>query len=310
MRDDLTPMMKYISEIMDSSKSVNSSKVATLSNLNNEEINFLSEIWSNAELERRREIISQLFHLSEVDLKLDFSRIFAVALGDVDEKIRIQAACGLEAEDNYLLIKPLLKALKEDTSTEVRAAVAVTLGKFALQAELGNIPSYYQENLYNSLLDILDDDTEPVEVRRRSLEAISPFNSPGVRELIQAAYRSDDVKFKASAVYAMGRNCDSGWLPSVLAELKSNEAEIRYEAAGACGELGAEEAVPYLAQTVADSDERVKQAAIKAIGEIGNHTAKQVLTNLAKNPEPVIREAAEAALKEIQFCEDPLSLQH
>jgi HEAT repeat protein len=301
--------MRSISEVLDSSKSVNRSKLVSLSDLNSEEMEFLAEIWTDADLERRREIISQLVHLSEFDFKLDFSGVFVVSLGDPDETIRAQAVAGLDGEDNYLLIKPLVHALKEDISAKVRAAAAIALGKFALPGELGNLPSYYREKVYNSLLEVLDKKTELTEVKRRALEVISPFSLPQVKELIETAYHTDDIKLRASAIYAMGRNCDLAWLPTVLAELNSEEVEIRYEAASASGELGAEEAVPLLIEMTENEDQQVQEAAIKALGEIGNEPAKQALDKLTKNPQPSIRDAAKSALKEIQHCEDPLSLQ-
>lgn len=307
MSTDSSERMHYISEILDSSLIINNAKLATLSCLNSEEAEFLTELWHDADLDRRRDIISQLVHLNEVDLRLDFSSVFVLSLHDTDEEIRMHAAEGLKGEDNYLLIKPLIKALKEDTSVKVRAAAAMALRELALQGELGNLPTYYRENLYNSLLEVLNDKSEPTEVVRRALEAISPFSLPQVRELIEAAYHTDDIKLKASAIYAMGRNCDLAWLPTLLVELNNDQAEIRYGAAAACGELGAEEAVPHLLDMVTDKDDHVKEAVIKALGEIGNETAKRALRELAKNPQPLIRDAANSALKGIQFCENPLS---
>jgi HEAT repeat protein len=307
MSVDSSERMHSISEILDSSKNVNSSKLVSLSCLNSEETEFLAESWHKADLDRRREIISELVHLSEVDLKLDFISVFVLALRDTDESIRIQAAQGLEGEDNYLLIKPLIKALREDSSAKVRAAAAMALRELALQGELGNLPTYYCEKLYNSLLEAVTSKNEPTEVKRQALEAISPFSLARVGEIIEAAYHTNDIKLHASAIYAMGRNCDLAWLPTLLVELKNDRAEIRYEAAGACGQLGAEQAVPYLLDMVTDNDEHVKEAAIKALGEIGNETAKRALRQLVKNPQALISDAAKSALKEIQFCEDSLS---
>jgi HEAT repeat protein len=309
MPAELSPRLRTIAEIFDSTKSVNTSKLVYLSALNGEELEFLAEIWTKTDLGRRQEIVSQLLHLSEVDFGLDFSAVFVVSLGDPDETIRAQAVAGLDGEDNYLLIKPLVHVLKEDISAKVRAAAAMALGKFALQGELDNLPSHYREKVYNSLLEILDSKTELIEVKRRALEAISPFSLPRVKELIETAYQTDNIKLRASAVYAMGRNCDVAWLPTLLAELNSQEAEIRYEAASACGELCAEKAVPRLVEMTENENQQVEEAAIKALGEIGSEQAKQALSKLAKNPQPSIRDAAKSALKEIQHCEDPLSLQ-
>jgi len=304
---ELSPGLRCIAEISDSSKSVNGAKLIYLSALNSEELEFLAESWAKTDLGRRQQIVSQLVHLSEVDFKLDFSGVFVLFLSDPDETIRAQAVAGLDGEDNYLLIKPLVRALKEDVSAKVRAAAATALGKFALQGELGNLPSSYCEKVYNSLLETLDNKTESLEVKRRALEAIAPFSLPRVKGLIEAAYHTDDIKLRASAIYAMGLNCDLAWLPILLGELNSEEAEVRYQAAVACGELGAEEAVPHLVEITENEDQQLQEAAIIALGEIGNKQAQQALDKLTKSTQPRIRDAAKSALKEIQHCEDPLS---
>jgi HEAT repeat protein len=301
-----SPRIQHVAEIFDSSKPVVSSKLVYLSNLSSEELKFLKEIWTNADAARRHQVISQLVHLSEADFRLDFSSVFAFCLSDPDETLRIQAMTGLDGEENYLLITPLLRALKEDDSAKVRAAAATALGKFALLGELDKLPTHYKNKIYTALLDVLDSKVETSEVRRRALEAVSTFNLPRVKELIEQAYHTDDVKLKSSAIYAMGRNCDSAWLTTLITELNNNEAEIRYEAANACGELGAGEAVPHLLKLIKDEDHQVQEAAIKALGQISGEQAEQALNKLAKNPELRIREAAKSALEEIHFCEDPL----
>jgi HEAT repeat protein len=304
-----SPRIQHVAEIFDSSKPIASSKLVYLSDLSSEELKFLKEAWTNADATRRHQVISQLVHLSEVNFRLDFSSVFAFCLSDPDENLRIQAMTGLDGEENYLLITPLLRALKEDDSAKVREAAATALGKFALLGEVDKVPTHYKNKIYTALLDVMDNKSETAEVKRRALEAVSPLNLPRVKELIEQAYHTVDVKLKSSAIYAMGRNCDSAWLAILMTELNSNEAEIRYEAANACGELGAEEAVPHLLKLIKDEDCQVQEAAIKALGQIGGEQAKQALNKLAKNPQPRIREAAKSALEEIQFCEDPLFFQ-
>jgi len=309
MAAELSSRMQHIVEIFDSSMPIASSKLVYLSDLSSEELKFMGEIWADTDAARRQQVISQLVHLSEVDFRLDFSGVFVLCLSDPDEAIRIQAVTGLDGEENYLLITPLLRALKEDNSAEVRAAAAVAVGKFALLGELGKIPAHSNDKVYTALLEVLENKVEAFEVRRRALEAVSPFNLPRVKELIEQAYHTDDVKLKASAIYAMGRNCDSAWLTTLMTELNSNEVEMRYEAANACGELGAEEAVPHLLKLIEDEDRQVQEAAIDALGQIGGEQAKQALNKLAKNPQPRIRKAAKSALEEIHFCGDPLFFQ-
>lgn len=308
MAAELIPYKQRIAEIFNSNKPLINSKLVYLSDLSGEELGFLEQTWAKTDVERRRQVISQLVLLSEVDFKLDFSSIFVFCLRDPDEAVRTQAIAGLEAEENHLLIAPLVRLLREDSSAKVRAAAATVLGRFAMLSELGELPTDYAAKVYTALLEVLESKAKSVEVKRRALEAIAPLNLPRVKEFIEEAYHNTDVKLKASAIYAMGRNCDPLWLTTLLTELSCDEAEIRYEAANACGELGADEAVPYLIRLIEDEDAQVQEAAIKALGEIGGKEAKQALHKLRENPKPRIRQAAKSALKEIDFCEDPLSL--
>jgi len=65
----------------------------------------------------------------------------------------------------------------------------------------------------------------------------------------------------------MGRNCEhSGWKNS-REGLKSNNNELRYEAAFAIGELASEEALPDLIKLIDDRDIRVQEAAIRDLGK-------------------------------------------
>jgi HEAT repeat protein len=120
------------------------------------------------------------------------------------------------------------------------------------------------------------------------------------------AYQDDHPGFRVSAIYAMGRNCSSSWLPILIRELSSTEAEMRYEAAKACGELGEEEAVPRLAELIDDPDIDVRLVVIKALGEIGGSTAKKRLGGCLNDPSELISEAAEQALIMLEAGEDSL----
>ncbi|MEE8369898.1 MAG: HEAT repeat domain-containing protein [Dehalococcoidia bacterium] len=154
----------------------------------------------------------------------------------------------------------------------------------------------------------LEDGGEVEEVRGRALESISSHDGAWVRQAISEAYESDVRGLKVSAVHAMGRSCESRWLPLVLRELSNEDAEIRYEAALACGSLAEEQAVSGLAPLLEDGDGEVQAAAITALGEIGGGAAKELLQGLADNPSQGVREAASEALRESGFGEDPLSI--
>jgi HEAT repeat protein len=307
MTAEALPKSLLIADIFDPNKRLMASKLAHLTDLSSSDLKLLKAAWAKSDAARQQQIVSGLVHLSETNLLLNFTNIFLFCLGDADEKIRAQAVAGLEAEEDEAIIVPLIKALKEDKSPGVRAAAATALNNFAMLAELGKLSDAYAEKVYSALLQILDNQTENAEVKRQALGAIAPLSKPRVKELIEDAYHSKDPKLKAGAIYAMGRNCDPVWLESLLAELSNSEPEMRYQAATALGELGAEEAVPQLSKLATDEDAEVQEAAIKAMGEIGGDQARQILKRLMKNQDARICEAANSALQELSLCESPLS---
>ncbi len=157
-----------------------------------------------------------------------------------------------------------------------------------------------------ALLAILADKSKPREVRRRALEAAAPLSLPEVKEAISEAYKSGDPKLKNSAIYAMGKSCDSVWMPVLIREMASPDPGTRFEAAGACGEICDPEAVPHLIRLTQDKDIEVQQAAILALGKIGGSKAKQHLLKCRNNPDEAISEAVEQALRQLEAEEDSL----
>jgi HEAT repeat protein len=105
----------------------------------------------------------------------------------------------------------------------------------------------------------------------------------------------------------MGKNCDPSWLPILLDEMNNTHAEIRYEAAVACGELGEEMAIYDLVRLTGDPDIEVQLAAIQALVKIGGNDAKEGLQDCLSDPSELIREATAQALKQLDIEEDPFS---
>jgi HEAT repeat protein len=298
---------EIIAELADCTRQLLASRLLELSDLSAGELGFLEQVWAEIETERRRQIVSRLVELAEDNIELNFDGIFFKCLKDPDEEVRCSAIDGLWENEESALINPLIDLMEYDTSERVQSAAAIGLGKFASLAELEQLRSYYKSRVCQALLEAFDDKTKPVEVRRRALEAASPLSLPPVKEAIRTAYHSDHHGLRNSAIYAMGRNCDLSWSPFLLRELANTDAEMRYEAVAACGELGTEEAVPRLCELTDDPDTEVRLAAIRALGEIGGTKAKAWLEHCLETPVELIRQAAEQALRELEAWENPLS---
>ena len=303
----LSPIDDIISELQNSDKPLSSVKLTELSSINSEELQLFKEVWPTIERKRRQQAVSRLVELAEENFELDFDNVFKNCLDDPDAEVRSRAIDGLWENEEPSLINTLLNLLEHDRSERVQAAAAAALGRFVMLAEHQKLHSNYSSKIYQALLAAIGDNSQALEVRRRALEAIAPMGSPKVEKAISEAYHNGHPKLRASSIYAMGKNCNPAWLPILLKELANADAEIRYEAAGACGEIGEEEAVPYLTNLVEDPDLEVQLATIQALGKIGGTEAKNRLEQCLDDDSEVIQQAAEQALRELNEGEEPLS---
>ncbi len=293
------PIEKTIVELSSSDTLLNS-RLATLSHLSAAEMLVFRGAWGAIETRRRREIINRLVEMAEENVELNFDCIFKYCLKDQDDEVRSKAIEGLWENEEASLVSPLINLLEQDTSEQVRAAAAKALGKFTMLAEHNKLRSCHVSRLGESLLAVIGDTNRTLEVRRRALEAVAPLDLPEVKDTIMAAYQSGDDMLKIGAIYAMGRNCAADWLPILLKELGSDDAEVRYEAAGACGELEEEGAVPCLIKLVNDQDADVQMAAIQALGKIGGTKARECLEHCLSGSGQAIRHIAGEALRELE----------
>ena len=296
-----------IAGLSDESPKLLSSRLAELSNLSQEELELLDEVWGKRKPKWRQRLMYRLIELAENNVELNFDSIFKHRLKDQDEQVRSQAIEGLWEDEGASLISPLIDLLKHDNSEKVQQAAATALERFALLAERRKLPRDYAARISQALLAIIDDATRPIAVRRRALEAIAPMSLPRVRQSITEAYLSSNPELKTSAIYAMGKNCDPCWLPLLQKEMDNTDAEVRYGAAAACGELEEEEAVPGLIGLTGDTDVDVGMAAIQALGKIGGREAREHLEQCLLHHSEAARDAARDALHELEVTAGLLS---
>ncbi|MFC2018703.1 HEAT repeat domain-containing protein [Chloroflexota bacterium] len=295
-----------MAQLADPGQPLSSSKLAELSNLDSTDLKLVEQVWAQTATKRRRQIVHRLAELVEDNLELNFDSIFKLCLKDPDEEVRRQAIEGLWENEEASLIGTLIDLLKQDSSETIQAQAAIALGKFAMLGEENKLRSCHTARLYQALLATLDDKNRPINVRCRALEAAAPLSLPEIESAIEKAYQSNHPQLKTSAIYAMGKNCSPYWLPILLKEMSSPDAETRYEAAGACGELEDEIAVPHLIILTADPDSKVQMAAIGALGNIGGSESKVGLEQCRSDPNTAIQQAAEEALHQIELETDSL----
>ncbi len=260
--------------------------------------------WQAIEPLRRAEIMRAMVELSEDNVDLLFQAVMQWCLDDPEASVRAAAIEGLWESESPRVLRRLLEILRTDADLQVREAAATGLSRFAYLAELGELDDRDAAELLRGLLLMVQDQKQPLDVRRRALEAVGYYSSEeDVLRQIERAYSTDEQELKESSLVAMGRSMLPRWLPTIAREMESRSPALRYEAARAAGEL-AEEARPLVARVarlLGDKDTEVALAAIWALGQIGGDAARRVLREASKSDSEARIQAAAEALAELSM---------
>ena len=295
------PLEDCLTELYDEDTPLTYSNLIELSDMVSAETPQFIPAWNQVTSERRAQVIERLVELAEENAQLDFTAVLKIALADDDYLVQEKAIAGMWEGEDRTVIPLLLDILHSDGPPQVRASAAGALGRFARLAQEDKILPKDAQAVQESLMRSLQDESDPLEVRRRALEAVSPFNTPRVHEYIRWAYSSSEQRLKGSSIYAMGKTQETAWLPAILSELRSANPSLRYEAACACGELGEEDVVHHLIPLLEDDDSQVQVAAVIAMGNIGGPLAKRALRRCMRNGDESLKEAAQEALEEMDI---------
>lgn len=290
-----------IEHLLETDSTITATALFSLSKLETEELERLTAVWYSIPATRRHKLVAELVEIAETNFEVDFEPIFRWGLDDSDVQVRTACVEGLWESEDLALMNKLLHLLETDPSDQVRAAAAASLGRFMLLSELGKLPAQRCQPVYERLYDIIGDNSEALEVRRRALESIAYVTDDRVVALLQDAYDHPETNMRVSAIFGMGRSADARWIGSVAEELFSVNPEMRYEAARACGELQSQEIIPRLAQLIDDPDREVQEAALWALGQCGGDQARRLLETCCREGDEATRGAAEAALQGLDF---------
>jgi len=301
------PLEEFLEALADPAADTPVGEFVELSDLAPAELGVFARTWFGIDAEHQRWIISTMLELAEQNPGFDFSAVFKMCLKDPDEVVLEKAMEGLWESEDRLIVPDLVQVLQSEKSTHVRSLAAVALGKFSDLVQDGKLLLKDGEAIHDSLMAILVNEEEHMEVKRRSLEAIAPFNTEEIQRLVTLAYEDEDLLLKSSSIFAMGRTGEVSWLPVLIKELENPEPSIRYETANACAELAEEESVPHLIALLEDDDDQVQLAGISALGKIGGLLAKKVLAHCVEEGDALLEDAARAELENIEFLEDPMS---
>lgn len=281
---ELTPtqnLAQVIDALQNTAQPFPSRLMHRLSDLSSKDIRELSRIWPEVDLKLKQGLLKDLEELSENDTLVNFDEFALSVIGDPDPSIRVLAIRILGECDATRLFPVMTDMMMGDPDETVRAAAAAHLGLFILRGELDNLQDTLRIANFQNLFDVANGHDLP-SVRRRALESLGYSCNPKVHPLIQQAFDSNDIQWKASALYAMGRSADERWAPQVTSMLDSPDLEVQYEAVRAAGELELTDTAEKLLAILEDEPEPsdLRLAVIWALSQIGGEEAKSKLEEL------------------------------
>lgn len=297
------PLQRVLDALLDSDTPLNPRYLYRLSDLEKSEIIQLEAVWPRVALWRRQALLEDIEDLSEQDSLLSFEALGRFAAGDEDPRVRQLALETLADYEETSLARLFIARLKDDPAPNVRAAAASGLGRFVYAGELDEIPDRLRQEIETLLLNTLRSQDAP-EVRRAALESMGYSGRDEMPDLIAQAFASEDRKWQASALFAMGRSATVQWQPQIMRMLESSFPSLRMEAARAAGELELHDATPQLIEMLDDPDLGARQAAIWSLSQLGGQGVRQVLERLAKHTDDEAElDLLEEALENLAFNE-------
>jgi HEAT repeat protein len=305
MKKKTIPIDQLLNHLADGDAPLAVAQLYRLSDLFGAELARFRQVWPKISQARRRQVMGFLVEIAETNFEVDLEAVFLIGIQDADGEVRARAVEGLWDSQDPALVSPLLKMAREDPSEQVRAAAVKLLGRFVLLGELGRLSAAQQSAIEEILLTLIRSPEKSLEVRRRAIESLACSGRQEVPGIVENAYYHPDRRMRVAAIYAMGRTLDPQWEPLLLEELQSHDAECRYEAARACGELGLTSAVARLAELLSDDDREIQETSIWALGQVGGDRAKRALEEHYEVVDPgdtLLREAIEDALSDLALA--------
>jgi len=244
-------------------------------------------------------LVRRLERLAE-DFEDDHTPEFIKHLEHPDENVRVAAVRGLWDSPPGEVREQLFRLLDKDASEEVRATAVGVMGRYIYEGLLlteAADPSDIWEIRYDDVvaarqrLDaILFDNSSPILLRRRALEALSFDPGPEEITLMQKWIRHPDPNVRMSTVFSMGRSELEQWDDAIIKALEDSSLEVRREAIRAIAEAELAEGIPALAVFLEGESRELKMEAIVALGRVGGSDALTFLRQMAGSDDDELAE--------------------
>jgi HEAT repeat protein len=270
-------------------------------------LKMFEKVWAKLSLARKHALLTHLKNEHDDDLRYSFEVLARPLLKDEDAAVRIFAIRLLEYCEEEDLIAEMLEIALNDPEAAPRAEAISLLGTYVYYGEMEEISPENLQTIENALLRIFQNEKK-AELRQRAIEALGFSSREEVPALIKDAWSRDTSMWKASAVFAMGRSCDTAWEDEVLEGLLDESEYVRLAAAKAAGSLSLAAARPILLRLLTEeNDEAVLRAVIWSLTEIGGEDVREYLHALLDeygDDEDEQIAYIEDALDNLDFTED------
>ncbi|MYE27899.1 MAG: hypothetical protein F4X87_11945, partial [Chloroflexi bacterium] len=189
-------------EQISASTVVPSTVVYGLSELTGDELKAVLPIWSRLSAVAKHRVLSALNEASEAMFELGFREIALLSLGDKSSLVRAKAIDLLWTDESAETMRMLMRMAESDPEATIRSRALESLGRFILLGEYGDIPADLAAQAQTLTYTIHKNMSEPVEIRRRALEALSNSSHAAVEQLILAAYADGNHELRIGALFA------------------------------------------------------------------------------------------------------------
>ena len=269
------------------------------------------------------ELISLIAKLKEeksVEFRLDIAEVYAETLNPEIMKSAVDYFISIDYEDavptaekiienwedeSYNTLSPALRYVSEFPGDDSEKYITKLLDHDNMSlasAALSAIGKCGTEASSDMLLDFLDDDEYPEELKPSVIKALGEIKSEAaVDTLIDILDDIDEEKsWRWTACEALGKIGDEEALPAIKNALVDKDTYLRSYAVKALSGFDSPEIEKTLIQALRDSFWRVRVAAAESLGEMKSSAAVDILIYKAgKDPEKNVKLAAVEALGEI-----------
>jgi cyclophilin family peptidyl-prolyl cis-trans isomerase/HEAT repeat protein len=253
-------------------------------NLNGDELTGLLKHRSAAVRERAALAIGRIGDKRGTDA------LIAVLEHDGSEPARTMAAFALGEMEDARGVSALMAVVeREKESLSVRARAVEALGKIAgVKANVDALGNTAVERINQSLIAQLPDSQTPLEQKpltSLTIAALMRIRSPASVEPLVRQLKSNDAEIRAQAANALARlrqPMDAA-VPALIEALNDGDADVRANAARALGASKDARAVEPSIKLLGDKNDRVQVNAVRALAALNDRRAVDPLVALGEN---------------------------